>query len=84
MSNVPGASAPNPSPTPFERLTAAVASRSLTGAQAAALIAILDQLRLWDELDTPAASEPYRLGLSDRVLAAYRSEMTNLAGEASS
>ena len=67
-------------PSAFTALTAAVRSYApLSNEHAAALLAILDQLNSWDAADTPAASEPYRLGLSDRVLAAYRSEMTNLA-----
>lgn len=76
--------------TPFAVLAAAVADRSLSGAQAAALVQILAGLEIWSTLDARAATDrpehardvlarvSYRLGLAEHALSTYRTEMAGL------
>jgi hypothetical protein len=72
--------------TAFEDLTAALHTNSLTAAQRAMLLAILQELDRWSSLLTEVEldmADPYdrgrMLGLSDRVLHAYRWSLAGLA-----
>jgi hypothetical protein len=88
LSGAPDADQPSSS---FAALAAAIHRRQLTDAQAAALLAILQEVELWsvlaerapldrpEHMSDPFARNAYLVGLSDRALETYRVQLALLA-----